>query len=251
VRKALARSEPSARQSSVARASPKLGPFKSIIDEILAEDAKAPVKQRHFATRIFARLRDEHGYTGRYPQVQRYVQKQRGSLRETFVPMAHDPGRRVECDFGHIQVRFPDGARLVAVLLVTWSYSNCAFAIALPSEKTEAILEGMVRAFEFFGCVPRESWWDNPKTVARAILAGRQRLVHPRYGALCSHYSVEPHFCMPARGNEKPAVENRVKTLQRHWATPVPEVADLAALNAQLLQCSQSEPPQNLSCSRC
>ena len=37
------------------------------------------------------------------------------------------------------------------------------FAVALPTERTEAILEGMVQAFEFFGCIPREVWWDNPK----------------------------------------------------------------------------------------
>jgi len=43
-------------------------------------------------------------------------------------------------------------------------------------------------------------------------------------------------FCMPARGNEKPHVENRVKWLEREWATPVPRMADMDALNAYLLQ---------------
>jgi transposase len=37
-----------------------------------------------------------------------------------------------------------------------WSYSNAPFAIALPTQRTEAILEGMSRAFEFVGCVPKE-----------------------------------------------------------------------------------------------
>ena len=35
---------------------------------------------------------------------------------------------------------------------MTWAYSNATFAIALPSEKTEAILHGTVAAFAFFGC---------------------------------------------------------------------------------------------------
>jgi hypothetical protein len=77
--------------------------------------------------------------------------------------------------------------------------------------------------------------------VARAILAGRERLLQPRYAALASHYTFEPLFCMPARGNEKPRVENRVYDLQRRWATPVPQVADLAALNAQLRHCCLEE----------
>jgi hypothetical protein len=62
---------------------------------------------------------------------------------------------------------------LVSVLLLTWSYSSFRFAVALPSERTEAILAGMVEGFAFFGCVAWEVWWDNPKTVATAILAGR------------------------------------------------------------------------------
>ena len=56
----------------------------------------------------------------------------------------------------------PEGRRLVPVLVTTWAYSNCPFAIALPSERTEAILHGLVEAFSFFGCVPQELWWDNP-----------------------------------------------------------------------------------------
>src|ERR1043166_5508174 len=32
--------------------------------------------------------------------------------RETFIPLAHDPGQRLECDFGHIHVDLPGGRRL-------------------------------------------------------------------------------------------------------------------------------------------
>jgi hypothetical protein len=42
---------------------------------------------------------------------------------------------------------------------------------------------------------------------------------------------------MPARGNEKPHVENRVKNLERRWATPVPRARDLAELNEHLKRC--------------
>jgi hypothetical protein len=91
--------------------------------------------------------------------------------------------------------------------VTTWAYSNYPFVLALPFERTEAILEGMVRAFEFFGCIPKEVWWDNPKTVATAILLGRERRLHPRYAALASHYVFNPLFCTPRRGNEKPDVE--------------------------------------------
>jgi hypothetical protein len=123
------------------------------------------------------------------------------------------------------------------VLLVTWSYSNAPFALALPTERTEAILHGLVEAFAFFGCVPAELWWDNPRTVAVHLFRGRERTLHPRYAALASHYPFTPKFCLPATATEKPRVENRVYDLQRQWATPVPRVADLGELNAHLRRC--------------
>ena len=41
---------------------------------------------------------------------------------------------------------------------------------------------------------------------------------------------------MPARGNEKPHVESRVKFMQRNWATAVPQVENMEALNEHLAQ---------------
>ncbi len=241
VREALACPEPRGYTRTKDPPAPKLGLFTSVIDEILKADEQAPPKQRHTAMRVFQRLKDEHGYVGGYDQVRRYVGKHRRDRRETFIPLAHDPGQRLECDFGHVYVEFPEGRRQVPVLVAVWAYSNCPFAIAMPTERTEAILTGMVEAFEFFGCLPREVWWDNPKSVVSVIYHGRERKANERYAALASHYAFEPLFCMPASGNEKPYAENRVFDLQRRWATPVPRVKDLAELNAHLRACCVKE----------
>lgn len=223
---------------------PKLGQFIGLIDEILSTDEQAPPKQRHTSMRIFQRLEAQQ-YQGGYDAVRRYVAKRRKGKRETFIPLSHDPGQRVEADFGQIHVDFPEGRRAVSVLILVWSHSNYPFAMALPTQRTEAILEGMVRGFDYFGCVPREVWWDNPKTVATELLIGRERRLHERYAALASCYVFDPLFCMPARGNEKPCVENRVKTLQRRWSTPVPKAKDLDELNAYLLECCLAERQRN------
>ena len=213
------------------RNAPVLGPFQAVIDQVLADDEDAPPKQRHTAAQVFRRLRDEHGYHGCYGQVQRYLRKHHRPHRETFIPLGHLPGQRLEADFGHIYVDFPDGRRQVPFLVAAWAYSNAPFVIALPCERTEAILHGMVAAFEFFGAVAKEVWWDNPKTVATLVLKGRERQLHPRYAALASHYVFDPRCCMPARGNEKPDAEGTVKAVQRRFATPVPRVRDLDELN--------------------
>jgi transposase len=249
IRKILGQAEPNPIPQSRNRAAPLLGPFHPMIDQILKDDETAPPKQRHTAAQLFRRLQAEHGYRGGYAQVQRYVLRHGRRERETFVPLGHLPGQRLEADFGHIHVDFPEGRRLIPFLVTTWAYSNYPFVLALPFERTEAILEGMVTAFEFFGCVPKEVWWDNPKTVATLILLGRKRRLHPRYAALASHYVFDPLFCMPARGNEKPDAENTVRAVQRRFSTPVPSVSGFDELNRYFRQCCEAEQARTVKSS--
>jgi transposase len=247
VKKALVQATPLPYTRTAPASCPKLGAFIGRIEQILAEDQSAPRKQRHTAMRIYQRLRDEHGYPGRYDQVRRFVKARRRKERETHLLLDHPPSGRVECDFGHIHVDFPDGRRPVPVLLAVWSYSHYPFAIALPDETCGSILHGMVCAMEFFGCVPAELWWDNPKTVAPAILRGRDRQLNVHYASLASHYRFAPMFCMPARGQEKSDVERTVFALQRRFATPVPSVSGLDALNRHLLACCLKERDRTVS----
>ena len=237
VREVLKEPEPRPYRRAAERQAPVLGPFQGLIDQILADDETAPRKQRHTAAKVYRRLRAEHGYPGSYAPIQRYLKAKRRGQRETYVPLAHDPGRRLEADFGHLWVDFPEGRRRVPCLVTTWSYSGFRFVQALPSERVEAILGGLVDAFHFFGCVAWECWWDNPKTVVKTILRGRERRLHPRYAALASHYRFDPLFCMPASGQEKPYAENSVYDLQRDWGTPVPKASGYEELNEYLRRC--------------
>ncbi len=242
IRQVLTESEPKPYTRVKPPLCPVLGPYQAVINEILRQDEQSntPQKQRHTAAKIFRRLKEEHCYQGSYIQIRRFVREHKRAehrISGTFIPLNHDPGQRLECDFGHVVIQFPEGRRQVPVLQVVWSFSGHRFSIGLPSEKVEAILEGMVQAFECFACVAREVWWDNPKTVALKILKGRQRKIHPRYEALASHYLFDPMFCMPASGNEKSYVENSVFDLQRDWCTPVPCMKDVTELNAYLRKC--------------
>ena len=65
VAKILLHSEPPGYRRRQPPKRPKLAPFTDIIDGILEEDRTVHRKQRHTAKRIFERLRDEHGFTGK------------------------------------------------------------------------------------------------------------------------------------------------------------------------------------------
>jgi transposase len=109
VRLALANAIPPPRKPPV-RSSPRLDPFKKLIDEMLLSDVEAPRKQRHTARRIRDRLVDEHGARElSYSTVRDYVRVRRAEIDvmagrrvEVFVPQQHGPGEEAEVDFGEV-----------------------------------------------------------------------------------------------------------------------------------------------------
>ena len=77
VRKMLRHSEPPGYRRRQPPKRPKLAPFTDTIDRILEEDRTVHRKQHHTAKRIFERLRDEHGFTGKETIVKDYVRERR------------------------------------------------------------------------------------------------------------------------------------------------------------------------------
>ena len=53
--------------------------------------------------------------------------------------------------------------------------------------------------------------------------------------AFRSHWGYQSAYCNPATGNEKGGVEGELAWFRRNCLTPVPEAANLEALNGQLL----------------
>jgi len=91
LQKILAHSEPPGYRQQMPRPQTKLGPYLSVIEEILTADRQAPAKQRHTAKRIFERLRDEHGYGGGITQVKVAVARLRRHAAEVYVPWPTSP----------------------------------------------------------------------------------------------------------------------------------------------------------------
>lgn len=206
------------------------------VREILKADEKAPRKQRHTAQQIWRRLRAE-GYPGSERTVRRVVAEYRRRNRELYLPLVQDPGLRIEADFGEAEVDFPWGRTTAHLLVLVWSHSSCPFVMAFPTERTEAILEGVSSGLEFFGCVAKEIWWDNPKTVVGKIFRGRKREAKEEWQRLASHYVFDPKFCLVRKANEKPRAEGLVKYFRKRWLVPVPSFGSWEELNAYLREC--------------
>lgn len=236
LRKILEHPEPTGYRRTAPRPRPKLDPFLGVIHRILEEDKKAPRKQRHTARRIFERLRDEHGYQGGLTIVKEAVAAWKARSAEVFVPLAHPPGE-AQVDFGQAEITLDGQAATVALFVMTLPYSDATFVAAFPRECTEAFLEGHLRAFEFFGGVPRRISYDNLKIAVAQITGGRDRKVTEAFLRLKSHHLFEGHFCLVRRPNEKGHVETLIGFARRNFLVPVPAVhGGLEPLNADLLR---------------
>ena len=213
---------------------PKLGAFITIIDAILAEDKSRPRKQQHTSKRIFERLRDEHGFTGGMTIVKDYVALCRQRSREMFVPLVHPPGH-AQVDFGEAIGIIGGVERKIHFLAFDLPQSDACFVIAYPAETTEAFCDGHVRAFTFFGGVPRSILYDNTKIAVARILGDGERQRTRVFSELQSHYLFEDRFGRPGKGNDKGKVEGLVGYARRNFMVPIPVFASFEALNAHLL----------------
>ncbi len=234
LRKVLAHPEPPGYRRTAPRRPSILEPLLPVVHQILQDDRKAPRKQRHTAVRIYRRLRDEHGYKGGLTVVKDAVRAWRRGHAEVFVPLAHPPGE-AQADFGEAEVTLDGRPTKVAVFVMTLPYSDAIFCCAFPRECTEAFLEGHVRAFAFFGGVPRRISYDNLKIAVARITGSRQRKLTDAFLRLKSHYLFESHFCLVRRPNEKGHVETLVGFARRNFLVPVPVLrGGLEGLNARL-----------------
>ena len=212
---------------------PKLGPFLAVIEAILTSDKTAPPKQRHTATRIFERLRDEHGYAGGYTAVKDYVKIVKGLSRETFVPLIHPPGH-AQVDFGEAIGVIGGVRQKLHIFFMDLAHSDAPFIKAYPAETTEAFLDGHVSAFAFFGGVPQSILYDNTKLAVARILGDGVRTRTQAFTGLVSHFLFRDRFGRPGKGNDKGKVEGLVKNGRRRFLTPVPHFASYDELNAKL-----------------
>ena len=212
---------------------PKIDPYRGVIDRILDEDRSRPRKQRHTAKRIYERLRDEHGFPGRYTIVKDYVRERRLRTREMYVPLSHAPGH-AQCDFGQAKAVIAGVERTVHYFVLDLPHSDGCFVKAYPAETTEAFCDGHVSAFSLLGGVPQSILYDNTRLAVAKIMGDGRRKRTRVFSELVSHYLFEDRFGRPGKGNDKGKVEGLVGYVRRNFLVPVPSYPSFDALNANL-----------------
>ena len=236
VKKAIASAEPATYTLKKPRPAPVLGPYMARIDELLEENERLPRKQRRTCRKIYEEIESD-GYTGSESRVRGYIAEKRRvkKKRKVYMPLAFDPGEDAQVDWGEALVILDSEKMTVQLFLMRLCYSRRLFMMAFPTQKQEAFFEGHVRAFHFFGGVPKRITYDNLKAAVFRILEGRNRKEQERFILFRSHYLFESRFCTPGQGHEKGRVEKGVGFGRRNFLAAVPEFAAFQELNEHLL----------------
>jgi len=219
---------------------PILGPYLNLIDQWLRDDKQRPKKQRHTAVRVFNRLKQEHDFQGAETTVRRYVREAKLRLGvgtpQVFIPSDPQAGVEAEVDWG----------RCIAILggIETWlklfcmrsKFSGKHFVRCYPCERQQALFDGHIRGFSFFGGVFPVLIYDNLTTAVQKILCGKNRILQESYDKFRGYYNFVPRFCNRGQGHEKGGVEGLIGYARRNYMVPVPVADSLEDLNQKLLQ---------------
>ena len=218
----------------------KIAPYIDRIKAIIEDDKGADhKKQYHTAKKIWEILQSE-GFTGGYTIIKDAVREIKKTSKEVFMPLSQRPGE-AQVDFGQAVVKFGDRLGKIMFFVMSMVHSDALFVMAFPRECTEAFLEAHVRAFDFFGCVPKRISYDNTRIAITKIMTHHKRDYTAEFKRLISHYLFEPYFCNVRRPNEKGIVEGSVKYSRLNFMVPVPQVNDYDELNRFLLECCESD----------
>lgn len=237
--------EPTPKLASEQHFCPKLDLYKPTIDKWLEDDKQAPRKQRHTATRVFNRLRNEVSeFNCSYRTVASYYTVKRkevfNGVKVGFLPLEHKPSE-AQVDFGAADF-YENGRRISGKYLeVSFPHSNKGYLQLFYGENMDCLLEGLDAIFRHIRAVPEEVWFDNTKTIVTKVIRGGGREITDRFDRFREHYRFQSVFMNPGESHEKGNVENKVGYQRRNFLVPMPRFLSLSDFNRLLLNMCEED----------
>jgi len=201
-----------------------LAPYYDYIDELLRCDPSRS------AVNILQKLRDK-GYLHGVTVLKDYLRSHRPAPEpKAFLSLEFVPGQAAQVDWGDFGDHFGIGRKLWCFVMVL-CWSRLLYVEFTLSARLESFLRCHENAFNFFGGVPKELWYDN---LGSAVVERRQKIIrfNPKFLAYSGLCHFKPVACNPACGNEKGRVEDGVRYVRYNF-WPGRSFTDLADVNAQ------------------
>ena len=169
------------------------------------------------ARRIFQDLTAEHGFTGSYFSVRRYVARLAARTPLPFRRIETPPGEEAQVDFGAgAWIAMPDGKRRRPwIFRIVLSHSRKAYSQAVWRQTTDNFITCLENAFYYFGGAPRRLVIDNLKAaVPQADWYDPD--VHPKLRSFAAHYGLAVLPTRPYTPRHKGKVESSVKYVKNN-----------------------------------
>jgi len=198
-------------------------------------------KQKHNGISITNLLRECHDYQGSVSQVRRYIQRRRGELGllprgEVTMDRVKEVNGLCEADWTAVKIYLAGVFTTVWLLVARLRYSGAHYVRAYRATDTECLLDGLQRAFEWFGGVAPVVQLDNMTVAVSKVCQGRTREESKAYKAFRAHHGFRSQYIMPGSPDENGTAEATMGPVAR-WLTPVPCVTRMADLNGYLENC--------------
>jgi len=187
---------------------------------------------------IHAALQRQHGFTGSYDAVQRFVKKIKDklSIKVTTI-LEFKPGECAQVDFGA-------GPKLIneitGEIIPTWifvmilGWSRHIYAEIILHQDVETWLGCHRRAFNFFNGIPKKIIIDNAKcAITKACYY--DPVVQRSYGDFAEGYGFIISACPPHDPQKKGRVESGVKYVKKNFV-PLRKFRNLIDANQQLMK---------------
>jgi transposase len=168
---------------------------------------------------IFQHLEREHGYTGSYAALHRYVRHLEATVPTAFVRLEVAPGEEAQVDFGSAGRRRDPVTgewKKAWAFVMTLSYSRHQYAVLVFDQSVRTWLRCHREAFECFGGVPRRLVIDNLKAaIVKAVW--HDPVVQRSYREFAEHYGFLIAPCRPRVAWHKGKVESGVHYVARNF----------------------------------
>jgi len=162
------------------------------------------------AQRLFQDLRTDHGFTGGYDSVKRYVRRLTAGHTERVYRMECEPGEEAQVDFGLGAPILENGhKRRTWVFRIVLSHSRKAYSEAVRQQTTECFIRCLENAFRYFGGVTKTLVIDNLRAAVQNADWYEPELT-PKMAEFCRYYGVAVLPTRPRTPEHKGKVERGV-----------------------------------------
>lgn len=180
---------------------PEIEPHRDKVTELRREGVEVMA--------IWQLLREEKGYSGSYSSVRRFVRRVEAATPEACTRVETEVAEEAQVDFGFAGLMYdPEENRLrkAWVFVMTLSWSRHQYAEVVFNQTVETWIALHVRAFEFFGGLPKRVRPDNLKAaMVRAVV--RDQEAQRSYREFSEHCDFLISPCEPGKPEHKGKVE--------------------------------------------